>query len=57
MPRNGFAMGKNDKERFRNGNGREAVKKSMRKKLKLNEIKTYFVLTYFLKKILIPGSC
>lgn len=53
----GLQWEKNDKERFRNGSGREAVKKSMRKKLKLNEIKTYFVLTYFLKKILIPGSC
>lgn len=46
----GLQWEKNDKERFRNGSGKEAVKKSMRKKLKLNEIKTYFVLTYFLKK-------
>lgn len=48
MPRNEFVVGKKDKERFRNGSGREAVKKSVRKKIKLNEIKTYFVLTYFL---------
>lgn len=44
----GLQWEKNDKERFRNGSGREAVKKNMRKKLKLNEIKNLFCVNLFL---------